>query len=132
MRLALGLGWDPASGCLVRMKPDAHLVGSASKLPDQKRPNNYRYLDPPVRSCQFAVNFKSPSAHNRQKKNSETEFAANTGSRKHVVFSAHCSSSCLIAAEGRLSYFVNSQLEVAIAEPTVNGLQVFSNQMISA
>ncbi len=51
MRLALGLGWDPASGCLVKIgKTDTPLVSSASKLPDQKRPNNYRYLDPPERS----------------------------------------------------------------------------------
>ena len=51
MRLAPGCGLGPGVGLSgYDIKTRTPLVSSASKLPDQKRPDNYRYLDPPERS----------------------------------------------------------------------------------
>jgi hypothetical protein len=74
---------------------------------------------------------KNPSACNQQKNTKRAAF------RQHRLPQARCSFRSLffppIAAEGRFKgYFVNSPLEIAIAEPSVNGLQVFLNQIVSA
>jgi hypothetical protein len=59
--------------------------------------------------------------------------SANTGSRKHVVLLYSLFFLLPIAAEGRFkSYYVDSPLQIAIVEPSVNGLQLFLNQIVSA
>jgi hypothetical protein len=75
------------------------LVRSASKFPLPETPDNYRNLQPPVRSCCLRslkpfVQKNPSAATNRGEGVSES--LANIGSRKHAVFSAHSSSACLL------------------------------------
>jgi hypothetical protein len=124
MRLCPCWGWNPASGCLDLSLYRTATGGVRVQLPRLKRPNNYRNLDPPERIMSPLI--KKPLCGNRQEKNRKLRINANTGSRKHAVFSAHCSFTRLLLQRDRFkSYFANSSLDLAIVPPTVNGYKPF-------
>jgi len=90
MRLALGWAWDSASGYLSSIPGQVRVLfflsRNARQLPLPMNPRRDRWKP---------FDTKNPSAATTEEKICELN-SANIGSRKHVVSSAHFSSSCLL------------------------------------
>jgi hypothetical protein len=90
------------------------------------RPNNDRYLDP-LGEIYNSIPIKNPSAATAKEKNNELGLTA-----KHRLPQARClfrpillPPACCCRGTGLRGYFANSPLDLAIAQPTVNGCKPF-------